>query len=47
MYVDDAAIFINLEREELQATKEILETFNNATGLQINFEKKLHPPDQV
>lgn len=44
LYADDAAIFINPNQNELQAIKDILESFGNVTGLVTNFEKSsIHP----
>ena len=44
LYADDAAIFINPTRDDLQAVKQILNVFGAATGLTTNFEKSsIHP----
>jgi hypothetical protein len=44
LYADDAAIFLNPSREEIQAVKDILDTFGQITGLVTNFEKSsIHP----
>ena len=44
LYADDAAIFINPTRDDLQAVKQILNAFGAATGLTTNFEKSsIHP----
>ena len=44
LYADDAAIFINPTRNDLQAVKQILNAFGAATGLTTNFEKSsIHP----
>jgi hypothetical protein len=40
MYVDDAAIFINPTKEELEATTTILHEFGTLSGLHINLQKK-------
>jgi hypothetical protein len=44
LYADDAAIFINPTRNDLQAVKQILNAFGAAMGLTTNFEKSsIHP----
>ncbi|WVZ94829.1 LOW QUALITY PROTEIN: hypothetical protein U9M48_040673 [Paspalum notatum var. saurae] len=44
LYADDAAIFVNPTRDQLQSVKHILHVFGTATGLIINFEKSsIHP----
>jgi hypothetical protein len=44
MYADDAAIFINPVKEDLEATKRILQAFGNFSGLHINLQKSsIHP----
>jgi hypothetical protein len=39
MYVDDATIFINLVKEDVEAIKTILEAYGNVSGLHINMHK--------
>ena len=39
LYVDDAVIFVNPVKEEVQALFGILEQFGSATGLKLNIEK--------
>lgn len=39
MYADDAAIFINPKKEDINTVKIILETFRNVSGLCINMDK--------
>ncbi len=39
MYADDAAIFVNPTRGDVQALTEILQRFGTATGLVTNFQK--------
>jgi hypothetical protein len=36
MYADDATIFINLIKEDVDAIRTILEAFGNLSGLHIN-----------
>ena len=44
MYADDAAVFINPIKEDLEATKRILQAFGNFLGLHINLQKSsIHP----
>ena len=44
MYADDAAIFINPIKEDVDAIKTILEAFGNLSGLHINLQKSsVHP----
>jgi hypothetical protein len=44
MYADDAAIFINPVKEDVQAVKTILEAFGTFSGLHINLQKSsVHP----
>jgi hypothetical protein len=44
MYVDDAAIFINPIKEDVEAVKTILEAFGTFSGLHINLQKSsVHP----
>jgi hypothetical protein len=44
LYADDAAIFINPRKEDLEAVKAILQEFGNFSGLHINLEKSsIHP----
>jgi hypothetical protein len=44
MYADDAAIFINPIKEDVVATKTILEAFGDFSGLHINLQKSsIHP----
>ena len=44
LYADDAAIFLNPNREELQAVKDMLQMFGEVTGLITNLEKSsIHP----
>jgi hypothetical protein len=40
MYADDAAIFINPTKEDLEATTTILHEFGTLSGLHINLQKK-------
>jgi hypothetical protein len=39
LYADDAAIFANLERKELQRIGQLLHTFGECSGLKINMTK--------
>lgn len=39
LYADDAAVFIHPEKEELEATKFILQKFGEASGLITNMDK--------
>jgi len=39
MYADDAAIFVNPKKEDIDAVKIILETFGKVSGLCINMDK--------
>jgi hypothetical protein len=39
LYADDVALFIRPDETELQVTKEILNVFGRASGLQTNFQK--------
>lgn len=39
MYADDAAIFTNPTKEDLDAIKMMLQVFGNASGLYINIQK--------
>ena len=39
MYADDAALFLNPRKEEVDITLEILEHFGAATGLRVNLAK--------
>lgn len=39
IYADDAAIFINPNQQELEALKDILDMFGQASGLRVNIEK--------
>jgi len=39
MYADDAAIFVNPKKEDIDAVKFILETFGKVSGLCINMDK--------
>lgn len=39
MYADDAAIFLNPDREKVQAIQQILDAFGSASGLRINLSK--------
>uniref|UniRef100_A0A0A8ZUL3 Reverse transcriptase domain-containing protein n=1 Tax=Arundo donax TaxID=35708 RepID=A0A0A8ZUL3_ARUDO len=39
LYADDVVLFIRPTEEELQITKEILDCFGNASGLQTNLQK--------
>ena len=39
LYADDVALFIKLVEEELQVSKEILNIFGSASGLQTNLHK--------
>ena len=41
LYADDAAIFINPIKEDVDAIKTILEAFRNLSGLHINLQKSL------
>ena len=44
LYADDAAIFLNPNRQDLQAMKDILKMFGEVTGLVTNLEKSsIHP----
>jgi hypothetical protein len=44
MYADDAAIFLNPQKEDINAVKIILEAFGKASGLTINMDKSsIHP----
>ena len=44
MYADDAAIFLNPPKEDIDAIKIILEAFSEASGLNINMDKSsIHP----
>lgn len=44
MYADDAAIFINPFKEDLEAITTILREFGNVSGLHINLQKSsVHP----
>ena len=44
LYADDAAIFINPRKEDLETVKAILQAFGNFSGLHINLEKSsIHP----
>jgi len=44
LYADDAAIFINPRKEDIDAIKVILQAFGNISGLHINLEKSsVHP----
>lgn len=44
LYADDAAIFINASKPDLDVIKGILQAFGNITGLVTNFEKSsIHP----
>jgi len=44
LYADDAAIFLNPNREELQAVKNMLQMFGEVPGLVTNLEKSsIHP----
>ena len=44
MYADDAAIFINPIKEDVEAIQAILEAFGNFSGLHINLHKSsIHP----
>jgi negative regulator of replication initiation len=44
MYADDAAIFINPIKEDVEAVKTILEAFGTFSGLHINLQKSsVHP----
>ena len=44
LYANDAAIFLNPNREELQAVKDMLQMFGEVTGLITNLEKSsIHP----
>ena len=44
MYADDAAIFINPIKDDLEAIKTVLQAFGNFSGLQINLQKSsIHP----
>jgi uncharacterized membrane protein YqjE len=47
MYADDATIFINPTKEDLEATTTILHEFDTVSGLHINLQKKHGPPNQV
>jgi hypothetical protein len=40
MYADDAAIFINPSKDDLETLKEILQIFGASSGLHINLQKK-------
>ena len=39
MYADDAAIFINPKKEDVEAIKILLQAFGTFSGLHINLEK--------
>ena len=39
LYADDVALFIRSEEEDLQITKELLQVFGEASGLQTNLQK--------
>jgi hypothetical protein len=41
LYADDAVVFINLIKEDVDAIKTILEAFGNLPGLHINLQKSL------
>jgi hypothetical protein len=44
MYVDDAAIFTNPSKDDLEALKEILQIFRSSSGLHVNLQKSsIHP----
>ncbi|XP_073355220.1 uncharacterized protein [Aegilops tauschii subsp. strangulata] len=47
LYADDVALFLNPVRQEVQAIRQILQAFGQATGLQVNFSKSkaipIHP----
>ena len=44
MYADDATIFINPIKEDVEGIKIILEAFGNFSGLHINLQKgSIHP----
>jgi hypothetical protein len=44
MYADDAAIFTNPTKDDLDAIKMVLQIFGNASGLHINIQKSsIHP----
>jgi hypothetical protein len=44
MYADDAAIFINPSKDDLETLKEILQIFGTSSGLHINIQKSsIHP----
>jgi hypothetical protein len=44
MYADDAAIFINPSKDDLETLKEILKIFGTSSGLHINLQKSsIHP----
>ena len=44
MYADDAAIFINPIKDDLEAIKTVLQAFGNFSGLHINLQKSsIHP----
>ena len=44
MYADDADIFINPIKDDLEAIKTVLQAFGNFSGLHINLQKSsIHP----
>jgi hypothetical protein len=47
MYADDAAIFINPLKEDLEAITTILHEFGIVSGLHINMQKSSVHPDQM
>jgi mannosylglycoprotein endo-beta-mannosidase len=47
LYADDAVVFTNPRREDVNCVMQIMEAFGDATGLRINMQKKLGGPDQV
>jgi hypothetical protein len=49
MYADDAAIFINPFKEDLEAITTVLQEFGNVSGLHINMQhaEKFGPPNQM
>ena len=46
LYADDAALFISSNAEDLQLTKDILQIFGEASGLQTNLQKSCVIPIQ-
>jgi hypothetical protein len=44
LYADDVALFIRSEEEDLQITKELLQVFGEASGLQTNLQKSCMIP---